>query len=162
MNPNSAFTGSYTENPFWCENVDLREVGLLRGVQPIVDFDATYNCRSYVTTMKAKNFEDDIPSISIDNSENHYLLVFDLSSMQDATENCHDPELVGEPLRLELNFTFPADHVTELITLGERMSWVANDVWCCWKEYQNWIMFLSKKNQSYPVTQVSVPWFDSF
>ena len=35
--------------------------------------------------------------------------------MQDATENCHYPELVGEPLRLELNFTFPLEHVTELI-----------------------------------------------
>ena len=27
--------------------------------------------------------------------------------MQDATENCQYPELVAEPLRLELNFTFP-------------------------------------------------------
>ena len=47
--------------------------------------------------------------------------------MQDATENCHYPELVGEPLRLELIFTFPLEHVTELIVLGERMSSVAVD-----------------------------------
>ena len=47
--------------------------------------------------------------------------------MQDATENCHYPELVGEPLRLEPNFTFPLEHVTELIVLGERMSSVAVD-----------------------------------
>ena len=47
--------------------------------------------------------------------------------MQDATENCHLPELVGEPLRLELNFTFPPEHVTELLVLGERMCSVAND-----------------------------------
>ena len=53
--------------------------------------------------------------------------MFDLTSMQDATENCHYPELVGEPLRLELNFTFPLEHVTELIVLGERMSSVAVD-----------------------------------
>ena len=45
--------------------------------------------------------------------------------MQDATENCHYPELVGKPLRLELNFTFPLEHVTELNVLGERMSSVA-------------------------------------
>ena len=31
--------------------------------------------------------------------------------MQDATEIFHYPELVGEPLRLELNFTFPLDMV---------------------------------------------------
>ena len=37
--------------------------------------------------------------------------------MQDATEKCHYPELVEEQLRLELNFTFPLEHVTELIDL---------------------------------------------
>ena len=73
------------------------------------------------------NFQDVFPSIPIDNFKDHYVLVFDLTSMQDVTENCHYPELVGEPLRLELNFTFPLEHVTELIVLGERMSSVAVD-----------------------------------
>ena len=48
------------------------------------------------------NFQDDMPSIPIDDFKDHYVLVFDLTSMQDATENCHYPELVREPLRLEL------------------------------------------------------------
>ena len=77
--------------------------------------------------MKAMKFQDDIPSIPIDNFKDHYVLVFDLTSMQDATESCHYPELVGELLRLELNFTFPLEHVTELIVLGERTSSVAVD-----------------------------------
>ena len=47
--------------------------------------------------------------------------------MHDATENRHYLDLVGEPLRLKLNFTFPLEHVTELIVLGERMSSVAVD-----------------------------------
>ena len=127
MNTNSAFTGSYTENPFWYQQFELRQIRILRGGQPIVDFDAADSCRLYVTTIKAMNFQDDIPSIPIDNFKDQYVLVFDLNSMQDATENCHYPELVGEPLRLELNFTFPLEHVTELIVLGERMSWVAVD-----------------------------------
>ena len=75
--------------------------------------------------MKAKNFQDDIPSIPIDDLKDHYGLVFDFTSMQDVTENCHYPELVGEPLRLELNFTQPLENVTELIVLGERMLSVA-------------------------------------
>ena len=127
MNTNSAFTGSYTENPFWYQQFDLRQIRILRGGQPIVDFDAADNCRLYVTTMKAMNFQDDIPSIPIDNFKDLFVLVLDLNSIQDATENCHYPELVGEPLRLELNFTFPLEHVTELIVLGERMSSVAVD-----------------------------------
>ena len=77
--------------------------------------------------MKAMNFQDDIPPIIIDDFKGHYVLVFDLTSMQDATENYHYPELVGEPLRLELSFTNPLENVTEIIVLGERMSSVAVD-----------------------------------
>ena len=127
MITNSAFTGSYTENPFWYQQFELRQNRKLSRGQPIVDFDAADKCRFYVFTMKVMNFQDDIPAIPIDNFKDHYELVFDLTSMQDATENFHYPELVGEPLRLELNFTFPLEHVTELIVLGERLFSVAVD-----------------------------------
>ena len=66
MNTNSAFTGSFTENPFWYQQFDLREIRILGSGQPFVNFDTADNCRLYVTTMKAMNFQDDIPSISID------------------------------------------------------------------------------------------------
>ena len=127
MNTNSAFTGFFTENHSWYQQFDLRQIIMLRGGQPIVDFDTAYSCRLYVTTMKAMNFQDDIPSIPIDDFNDHCVVVLDLTSMQDATENCHYPELVGEPLRLELNFTNPHENVTELIVLGERISSVAVD-----------------------------------
>ena len=124
-NANSAFTGSSNENPFWYQQVELRQIRILRGGQPIVDFDVAFNSPLYVTTMKAMNFQNDIPSIPVDIFKDHHVLVSDLTSMQDATGNCHYPELVEEPLRLELNFVFPLEHVTELIVLGERMSSVA-------------------------------------
>ena len=73
------------------------------------------------------NFQDDIPSTPIDDFKDHYVLVFDLTSKKDATENCHYPELVGEPLRLELNITHPLENVTELIVLCELMSSVVVD-----------------------------------
>ena len=44
-NTNSAFTGSYSENPFWYQQFDLRQFRILRGDQPIVDFDAADICR---------------------------------------------------------------------------------------------------------------------
>ena len=68
-----------------------------------------------------------IPSIPIEDFKNHFVLMFDLTSLQDGTANCHYPELVGESLRLELDFTHPLKNVTELIVLGERMSSVAVD-----------------------------------
>ena len=105
-NTNTTVTGFYTKNPFWYQQVDVRQIRILRVGQPIVDFDAADNCRLSLTTMKAMNFQDDIPSIPIDTFKDHYVLVFDSTSMQDATENCLYPELVGDPLRLELNFIF--------------------------------------------------------
>ena len=42
-------------------------------------------------------------------------------------QHCHYPELIGEPLRLELSFNFALEYVTEVIVLGERMSSVAVD-----------------------------------
>ena len=49
------------------------------------------------------------------------VLVFDLTSIQDRVEKSHYPELVGEPLRVNINF-FPLEKVTEPIVVGERWS----------------------------------------
>ena len=125
LNKNSAFTGSFTEKACWYQQFDLRQIRILRGGQPLVDFYAADNCHLYVTTMKTMTSQDDIPSISNDSFKDHYVLVFDVTSMQDDTGNRHYPELVGEPLRLELNFTYPLEHVTELSVLGKQISSVA-------------------------------------
>ena len=52
-------------------------------------------------------FQNDFPSIPIDILKENYVLVFDLISLQDGTENCQHSELAGKLLRLELDFTFP-------------------------------------------------------
>ena len=77
--------------------------------------------------MIAMNVQVDIPSIQIDNFKDHFVLVFDLNSVQDATEICNYPELVGEPPGLELNVTFLLEHAIELIVLRERFSLFAVD-----------------------------------
>ena len=125
MNSNSALTGFFAENPFWYQLFNLRAFRILRERQPIVHQDTTDNCRLYVTTMKTVNFQDDIPSIPVDNFKDHQVLVFDLTSMQDATEHCRYPELIGEPLRLELYSSLPLEKDTEVTVMGERMSSVA-------------------------------------
>ena len=59
--------------------------------------------------------------------QSHYILVFDLTSPQDAAEQLQYPELKGESLRLEMFFQFPLEQVTEVIVLGERLSNVQID-----------------------------------
>ena len=80
MSTKPAFTRSYTENPFWYQQSDLRHIRILGGGQRIVDFRAAVNCHLYGVTTKALNFQDDLPSIPIDKLKEHYLLVFDVTS----------------------------------------------------------------------------------
>ena len=122
MNSKSAFTGSFAQNPFWYQQFHLRDIIIFRGGQLIVHHDTTDNCRLYIITIQAMIFQEDIPSIPIHNFKAHYVPVLDLTSMQDATEHCHYPKLIGEPLRLELYFSSPLENVTEGIVWGERMS----------------------------------------
>ena len=92
------------------------------------------------------NVQDDLPSIPIYDFKDHSVLVFDLTSIKDVTENCHYLQLVGEPLRLVLNFTHPLGSVTELIELRERMSPVAVDKFgVVGKNVYKWIILLCNK-----------------
>ena len=71
--------------------------------------------------------QDGNPSVLSDNFKHHFVLVFDLTLIQDATENCHYPKPVGQSLMVEPDFTFPLEPATELIVLGERKCSVAVD-----------------------------------
>ena len=73
------------------------------------------------------NSQDDIPPIPIDNFKDHYVLVLDFISRQEANEKCHYTEIVREPPRLDLKCTLLPKHVSEIIVLGKRMSSVAID-----------------------------------
>ena len=106
--------------------------------------------------MKTLGFQDDILSIPIDNFRDHYVLAFNLISMQDAYENCHYPGLVEEPLRLELNFTLPLKHVTELIVLEERFQLTGLLLLDL-----NGECVSAANNQMYTATKVSLPWLIS-
>ena len=69
-------------------------------------------------------FQDDIPSIPIDDFKDHYVLVFDLTSMQEVTDIFQNPELVGEPLRLELIFTQPFENVLNSLYWMNESRWL--------------------------------------
>ena len=124
---NSAFTGHFQENFFHYQKIGLRELRIVRGGRDLVSVDTTNDCRAYVTTMKAMNFDEEFPAFPNNLFQSHYLLVFDLTSLQDAGKNFHYPELSGESMLLEMFFDLALRNVTELIVLGERMSTVKID-----------------------------------
>ena len=110
MNTNSAVAGSFHENPFSYQQFNLSELRIIWGGRAIVSLDTTSPCRPYVATKKAMQFNEDFPAPPMEDFQIHYILVFDLTSQQDAAEQLHYPELSGESLRLE--YFFP-------VSLGE-------------------------------------------
>ena len=93
MNTNSAFTGSHTEILFWCQQFDLKQIKILEHGQPNVNFHPAASLRPYVTTMQARNCQYEFHSIGLDNFKHHCVLLFEMSSMEDATEKCQYTEL---------------------------------------------------------------------
>ena len=122
MNTSLAVAGSFYESPFNYQKFHLRELRIIRGGTAIISLDTTSPCRPYSRTMEATQFNEDFPALPMENFQNHYILVLDLTSLQDAAKQLHFPELSGESLRLELFFEFPLEQVTEVIVLGERLS----------------------------------------
>ena len=122
MNTNSAVAGSFHENPSNYQQFYLRELRVIRGGRANISLDTIFPCHPYVTTMKAMQFNEDFSALLTEDFQNHSILVFDLTSLQDAAEQLHYPELSRESLRYEFFFPFPLKQVTEVIVLGERPS----------------------------------------
>ena len=100
-NSNSAVAGSFLENPLNYQQFHLRELRSIRGGRAIISSDSTSTCLTYVTRMKAMQFYEDFPALSMEDFQNHCILVFDLTSLQDAAEHLQWPEFSGESLGLE-------------------------------------------------------------
>ena len=83
MDTNSAVAGSFHENPFNYQQFHLRELRIIRGGIAIKSLD-TNSCRPYASTRKAMQFNEDILSLPMAGFQNHYTVVFDLTSLQDA------------------------------------------------------------------------------
>ena len=71
-------------------------------------------------------FNEQFPALPMVDFQNHYILVVDLTSLQDAAEQLHSPELSAESLRLDV-FLFPLEQVTEVIVFAERQSNIQTD-----------------------------------
>ena len=123
----SAFAGCFHENPFNYQQFHLRDLRVIWGGRATISLNTTSPCRLYVTTMKTRQFNKNFPARSMEDIQNYYILVFDLTSLQDAAEQLPYPELSDESLRLEVFFQFLLKQETEVIVLGERLSKIQID-----------------------------------
>ena len=77
--------------------------------------------------MRAFKFDEDRPGIPLEDYDNHFVQVFDLTSTQEANVQIYYPDVVAANLRLELKFTTPITAATEVVIFGERISTIFID-----------------------------------
>lgn len=133
MVKNSLFRSTpLNETPFSYQKFCLQRVEIQRGNGvPLAGtpLDTTNNVRLYYNTITALGFNKKSNGIKLEDYEqNHFFLVFDLTSTEEASKNLTlFPELTGSSLTLKLYFEKALDHAIELFLIGERFSQVFID-----------------------------------
>lgn len=130
---NKYFRGSTFEcTPFRYQKFQLSKVEIQRGNGvPIAGtpIDTTKNARLFYNTICALGFTKGGNGIQMaDFEDNHYFLVFDLTSSREASKTLTlFPELTGAGITLKLDFSEALTTAVELFLLGERYSQVFID-----------------------------------
>ena len=130
---NKFFRGSTIEcTPFQYKKFQLSKIEIQRGNGvPIAGtpIDTTKNTRLFYNTICALGFTKGGNGIEMnDFEENHYFLVFDLTSSREAGKAFTlFPELTGAGITLKLSFTEALTHPVELFLVGERFSQIFID-----------------------------------
>ena len=89
--------------------------------------DTTDNKRLYFNSMAALAYVESGHGISLSDFPHHYVMVFDLTSTQEATHDFIHPELTNSSLSVELKFGRALPHNVEILCFGEKASTVYID-----------------------------------
>ena len=126
---NASFLGSKDTNPFHYQKHNLNEVTVYRNGYPVAGTPlATDDLkRVYMSTMDALAFGHHGHGIPFADYANHFVMVFDLTSTQQASHDFLYPELTNAAISLELKFSAALAVNTEVFLLDEKASTIYID-----------------------------------
>lgn len=129
MNTNQAFLGSNRANPFHYQKFGLQEIVIYRNGLPVAGtpISTQDDRRLYYNTINALAFRKSTHSITLSDFPNHYVMVFDLTSTQQATHDFIHPELTNSSITVELTFEASLANNVEILFMGERTSTIFVD-----------------------------------
>ena len=117
--------GSNRTTPFHYQNFGLSQIVIYRNGLSIVGTPITTNFekRLYFNTLEALDFLDrGGHGISLSDYQNHFVMVFDLTSTQEASHDFIHPEPTNGSVSVELTFARALADNIEIWFLGERSS----------------------------------------
>ena len=123
---NAAFVGSEQTNPFYYRKFNLSQITIYRDGYAVAGtpISTTNNKRVYMQSLSALGFENSGHEIPLSEYSDHYVLVFDLTSTQQASHNYIHPESTNAPITIELIFSAPLADNTEVFLLGEKQQFM--------------------------------------
>ena len=77
---NNQLIGSWTDIPLAFHKHNLKKVRVLRNGVPVMEYRTSSNTQLYFQTNQNLHFDQDGLLIKLDNYENHYYILFDLTS----------------------------------------------------------------------------------
>ena len=129
MCASEAFIGKTDVNPLHFSKNDLAEVTIYRNGFPTAGtpISTEDDKRLYFNSMGALAYVEYGHGIPLSEFQNHYIMVFDLTSTQEATHDFIHPELTNASISVELKFKTSLRANTEIIFLGEKASTIYID-----------------------------------
>ena len=107
LNTNEPFLGSKQLNPFHFHKFNLEQICIYRNELPVADspINTADVKRLYFNTMSDLAYIDNGHGISLSEYPNHFIMVFDLTSTQQASHDFFHPELTSCSISIELKFS---------------------------------------------------------
>ena len=124
LNTNEAFLGSKQLNPFHFRKFNLEQICIYRNGLPVADSPimTTDVKRLYFNTMSYLAYIDSGHGISLSEYPNQFIMVFDLTSTQQASQDFIHPELTNCSISIELKFSAALPNNIEIFIIGEKAS----------------------------------------
>ena len=125
----NTFIGTNNINPYHYQKFDLSEItvyrnGFATAGTPMLTND---NNNLYYNSMSALAYVENGHGIPLSDFAHHFIMVFDLTSTQEATHDFSHPELINSSLSVELKFDTGLANNIEIFFLGENLSTVYID-----------------------------------
>ena len=129
LNTNEAFLGCKQLNRFHFRNVNLEQICIYRNGLPIADspINTTDVKRLYFNTMSVLANMDNGHEISLSGYPNHFIMVFDLTSTQQASHDFIHFELTNCSISIDLNFSAALHNSIKIFIIGEKASTIFID-----------------------------------
>ena len=129
LNTNEAFLGNNRQNPFHFRKFNLEQIYVYRNGLPVADspISTADDKRLYFNTVSDLAYIDNGHGISLTDYPSHFIMVFDLTSTQQASHDFIRPELTNCSISVELKFSVALPNNIEIFIIGEKASTIFVD-----------------------------------